>query len=166
MPYITWKNIWKVKVPFKVAFFTWTTACGLSTMENLQKWCICLIDWCCMCMHGETIGHLLLHCDCAWSVVYGVLSILGQWVKWRKWWSCWSARWAPALVTIILLIYGGPMPCAMWTIWRERNFWTFDVIKHSSMGLKLYLLWSMCCSFSTLSGVLGFVTLVEELLYT
>lgn len=35
------------------------------TVENLQKWCICLIDWCCMCMHGETIGHLLLHCECA-----------------------------------------------------------------------------------------------------
>lgn len=69
------------------------------------------------------------------------------------------------MVIIILLMYGGPMPCAMWTIWGERNFWTFDVIKHSSMGLKLYLLRSMRYSFSILRGVLGFVTLVEDLLY-
>ena len=44
-----WKSIWKVKVPTRVAFFTWTAALGkILTIDNLRKRKVLILDWCCM----------------------------------------------------------------------------------------------------------------------
>jgi hypothetical protein len=62
-----WKSIWKVKVPVRVSFFAWTAAFGrILTVDNLRKRGLIVVDWCSMCKRsGESIDHLLLHCDVA-----------------------------------------------------------------------------------------------------
>jgi hypothetical protein len=62
-----WKSIWKVKVPVRVSFFAWTAALGrILTVDNLWKRGLIVVDWCSMCKrNGESIDHLLLHCDAA-----------------------------------------------------------------------------------------------------
>lgn len=69
------KDIWRTKVPLKIAFFGWTTSLGkILTMDNLRKWRIIIVNWCC-CMwkkNGEFVDHLLLHCEMAkalWNAI-------------------------------------------------------------------------------------------------
>ena len=45
-----WKSIWRVKVPTKVAFFTWSAALRkILTMDKLQRRNLIVDEWCCMC---------------------------------------------------------------------------------------------------------------------
>jgi hypothetical protein len=66
-----WKSIWRNKAPPRVAFFVLITALGnILTLDNLRKRYVIVIDWCCMCKKsGESINHLLLHCDVVKSFV-------------------------------------------------------------------------------------------------
>jgi hypothetical protein len=50
-----------------VAFFVWTAALGkILTHDNLLRRGIVVVEWCVMCKkHGESVDHLLLHCDVA-----------------------------------------------------------------------------------------------------
>ncbi|XP_042986159.1 uncharacterized protein LOC122314694 [Carya illinoinensis] len=60
-----WKNIWKVKVPFKVAFFCWVVSLGkVLTTENLRRRGMYIANCCVMCKKdGESVNHLSLHCE-------------------------------------------------------------------------------------------------------
>lgn len=62
-----WKGIWRVKSLKRVAFFVWTAALGkILTHDNLCRRGIVVVEWCVMCKkHGESVDHLLLHCDVA-----------------------------------------------------------------------------------------------------
>ena len=76
------KSIGKVKVPWKVAFFTWTTAKGkILTLDNLRKRNICIVNRYCMCKSDEeSVDHLLFHCSYAynlWSFVFNLVVLLG-----------------------------------------------------------------------------------------
>ena len=55
-----WKNIWRIKVPSRVAFFVWTAALRkILTLDSLRKRNIIMVDWCCMCKKIEkSIDHL------------------------------------------------------------------------------------------------------------
>jgi hypothetical protein len=73
-------SIWKVKVPLRVSFFEWTATLGkILNLDNLHKRGIIVVDWCCMCKQsGESINHLLLHCEVAhvlWSVILTLFDI-------------------------------------------------------------------------------------------
>ena len=70
-----WKASWGVRVPRRVAFFTWSAAWGrILTADNLMRRGFQLAGRCYMCRcEGETISHLLLHCPIAmemWSYVF------------------------------------------------------------------------------------------------
>lgn len=93
-----WKGIWSVKVPNRVLFFLWTVALGkILSFDNLTKWGLPLVNWCCMCWsNGESMDHLLIHCDITfalWGVLFQMLGI--WWVlpgnvisflfSWRNW---------------------------------------------------------------------------------
>jgi hypothetical protein len=78
-----WKGIWRVKAPKRVALFVWTAALGkILTHDNLRRRGIVVVEWCVMCKkHGESVDHLLLHCDVArvvWSFFYSLFGV--EWV--------------------------------------------------------------------------------------
>jgi hypothetical protein len=75
-----WKSIWKVIVLVRVSFFVWMAALGrILTVDNLRKRGLIVVDWCSMCKRsGESIDHLLLHCDVAralWSVLFSLFDV-------------------------------------------------------------------------------------------
>ena len=90
--------IWKVKAPQRVSFFVWIVAWNkILTGDNLRLGGFDFVDWCIMCCCcGETMGHLLLHCEKAhrlWSFVlksFGILWVLPRTVPnllfgWWNW---------------------------------------------------------------------------------
>ncbi|KAF5455272.1 hypothetical protein F2P56_024868, partial [Juglans regia] len=75
-----WKNIWRSKAPTKAAFFVWTAALGkILTIDNLRRRGLIITDWCCLCRNsGETVDHLLLHCEFArgiWNYFFNKLGV-------------------------------------------------------------------------------------------
>jgi hypothetical protein len=73
-PSFPWKSIWHVKAPTMVSFFEWSATLGKILMhDNLRKRNVVVIEWCFMCKkNGESIDHLLLHCEIAcdlWSYI-------------------------------------------------------------------------------------------------
>ena len=60
-----WKQIWRVKVPQKVACFTWLLANeAVLTLDNVAKSGISLCNRCSLCgKDTETVKHLFLHCN-------------------------------------------------------------------------------------------------------
>ena len=154
-----WKSIWRVKAPRRVSFFVWTAAWGrILTCDNLMKRGYVMAGWCCMCKRsGESVDHLLLHCDVVREVWNFFLQSFGvSWVfpetvsdllfGWHNRWGKQSSR-----------IWNLVPHCIMWIIWWERNSRTFEDKDHSSgkiieraMG-SLYdwsSAWGLCLSQS------------------
>jgi len=52
------------------AFFAWSAALGkILTVDNFRKRHIIIVDRCCLCKRdGESVDHLLLHCDVAFAL--------------------------------------------------------------------------------------------------
>jgi hypothetical protein len=52
-------------VPWRLAFFVWFAALGkILTLDNLRTRNVVVVEWCCMCKKsGESIDHLLIHCE-------------------------------------------------------------------------------------------------------
>jgi hypothetical protein len=73
---------WRSKAaPLRVTFFSWSAALGkILTLNNLRKWHIIVVDWCCLCKKsGDTVDHLLLHCKTAsalWNSIFGFLGLV------------------------------------------------------------------------------------------
>jgi hypothetical protein len=70
-----WKSVWWTKVPSKAAFFAWLAALGkICTINNLRRQRVIMVDEYCMCRrNGESVDHLLLHCEVAgalWDVFF------------------------------------------------------------------------------------------------
>lgn len=84
-----WKGIWCVKALKRVVYFVWTAALGkILTHDNLRRRHIVMVEWCCMCKkNGESIDHLLLHCDVALVVWCSSIGCSG----WSG--SCQEACW-------------------------------------------------------------------------
>ena len=70
LPTFPWKDIWKVKVPRRVAFFMWTIAHGqILTLDNLMLRGRILANCCRMCCcNEESMDHLLISCPVAHSL--------------------------------------------------------------------------------------------------
>jgi hypothetical protein len=49
-------------------------------MDNLRKRHVIVVDWCCMCKKsGESVDHLLLHCEMAnalWNTIFSLVGLL------------------------------------------------------------------------------------------
>jgi hypothetical protein len=65
-----WKNVWRSQPSTRAAFFEWSVTLGkILTLNNLKKRHVILVDRCCMCKRkGESVDHLLLHCDVAYAM--------------------------------------------------------------------------------------------------
>jgi hypothetical protein len=73
------KSIWQ-HYPLESGFFTWIAFLRkILIMDNLRKWHVIVIDWCCMCKRGvETVDHLFLHYEIVsvvWRVVFSHLGL-------------------------------------------------------------------------------------------
>ena len=78
-----WKDVWKVKIPKRVAFFLWIAVHGrILTLDNLMLRGHSLANRCCMCYcNEESRDHLLLHCPIAHSLWVHMLQFFEiQWV--------------------------------------------------------------------------------------
>uniref|UniRef100_A0A7N2L513 Reverse transcriptase zinc-binding domain-containing protein n=1 Tax=Quercus lobata TaxID=97700 RepID=A0A7N2L513_QUELO len=127
-----WKGVWKVKAPRRVSFFVWTAVWDrILTGDNLRGRRMVFVDWCIMCRcNGETVDHLLLHCDKAyrlWSLVFRSFGIF--WVLPRSvadtlfgWWN-WPGKHVSSIWNFAPL-------CLMWCLWRVRNR-TFEDMESS-----------------------------------
>jgi hypothetical protein len=143
VPYFPWKNIWGVKALTRVAFFVWSAALDkILTHDNLRKRNVIVIEWCCLCKKsGESIDHLLLHCEVArdlWSyvlILFGVEWVMPRTVlellnSWGAAIGCGHAKEAWRLAPL----------CLLWCIWRERNARLFDDVETSMVELRKRLL--------------------------
>ncbi|WMV42164.1 hypothetical protein MTR67_035549 [Solanum verrucosum] len=132
--------IWKVKVPFKVACFTWLLAKQVVlTQDNRMKKGLDLCSRCFFCeCETETINHLFLHCK--ETVKLWQIFINKRGISWsmpgniKEALACWNRdgnqsghreRWkiVPA--------------CIWWTIWLERNQRCFENKSCSMEKMKL-----------------------------
>jgi len=145
-----WKSVWRSQAPQRAAFFTWSAALGrILTLDNLRKRHIIIVDRCCLCKrHGESVDHILLHCDVASALWNNIFSLFGiSWVMPRSvldlvacWWK--SGRYGSATSWKMVPI------CLFWCIWRERNLRCFENLESSlEEVLELFLhtlyVWSM-----------------------
>jgi hypothetical protein len=111
-----------------VAFFAWTAAqWKILTLDNLRKKRVIVIDRCCMCkMNGESVDHLLLHCEVAralWNAIFSRFSL--SWVmplRMVDLFTCWwmgGRSWSAAVWKMVLC-------CLLWCLCRERNDRQFE----------------------------------------
>jgi hypothetical protein len=142
--------VWRTQAPPRAAFFTWSAALGkILTVDNLRKRHLIIVDRCCLCKRdGESVDHILLHCDVASALWNNIFSRFGiSWVMPRRvidllagWWK--SGR--PQSATIWKMV---PI-CIFWCVWKERNRRCFENLEGSleevleSFLLTLYN-WSM-----------------------
>ena len=89
-------------------------------------------DWCIMCRHcGETVDHLLLHCEMVHRLWNFALITFGlSWVTPRLipdllfgWWN-WLEKHSSQIWNFVPL-------CILWCIWKERNQRTFEDLDSS-----------------------------------
>ena len=89
---------------------------------------------------GESVDHLLLHCDYAselWSFIFCIVGL--QWVmpcKVSDLLACWRRRAGSSKD----VIWNAIPSCLMWLIWRERNRRAFEDSERHFMELKLTFL--------------------------
>lgn len=92
------------------------------TCDNLIKQGFSLVGWCCLCRcSGETLDHLLIHCDIAyvlWSLVFRIFGI--HWMLLRRvidllfgWRNCFRKHSSEIWNFVAL--------CLMWLLWKEQN---------------------------------------------
>ena len=138
-----WKIIWKSKAPPRVAFFVWMAVLGkILTMDNLCKKNIIVTKWCCMCKKsGESIDHLLLHCEVAlevWNMVCQLFDIM--WVMPGSLKECLGSWRAQGGNHTVLQIWRMAPMCVLWCLWKERNARSFEDRELGLMELKKMVL--------------------------
>jgi hypothetical protein len=138
-----WKIIWKSKIPLRVAFFVWTAVLGkILTIDNLRKKNIIVTEWCCMCKKsGESIDHLLLHCETAskiWNMVCQLFGVM--WAMPGRLKECLGSwRGQRGNRTVLQTWQMAPL-CVMWCLWREMNARSFEDCELRIIELKKMVL--------------------------
>ena len=107
------------------------------TADNLMRRGYQLAGWCCMCHRdGETINHLLIHCELA----YGLWSFVFQ-----KFGTLWVLPgcvldlffgWYNGLGKLHSKVWNMVPPYLLWTLWRERNSRIFENTERTDSQLQ------------------------------
>jgi hypothetical protein len=143
------KTRFRTQAPPMAAFFTWSAVLGrILTLDNLRKRHIIIVDRCCLCKRdGESLNHILPHCDVASALWNNIFSRFGiSWVMPRRvldlvacWWKSRRSRTSTTWKMVSI--------CIFWCIWKERNLRCFENLESSlEEALELFLhtlyLWS------------------------
>ena len=136
-----WKPIWKVKVPPRVAFFSWTATLGkVLTIDNLRKRGLIIQEWCCMYKRsGESVDHLFLHCSVAlelWYLVFGLFGV--HWVMPQTVMDMFCSWLGNRRRHSSILIWKMIPHCLVWCLRRERNSRHFEDFERTTPDLKLF----------------------------
>ena len=140
-------------MPSRVAFFVWNAALGkILTTDNLRKRGCVVLDWCYMCRkNGESVDHLLLHCDVArglWDEIFRRVGV--AWVMPRRvveLMGCWRKLQGSHQVAAVWRMI--PL-CIMWCIWTERNMRCFEDKERTMVELKNFVLHTLLLWFSAI----------------
>jgi hypothetical protein len=139
------KSVWRTKAPPRAAFFVWSAALGkILTLDNLRKRQVVVVNRCYIGKKdGESVDHLLLHCEVAHALWCNIFSRLGlSWVMpscVSDLCACWcsSGRTRSVVVSKIVPI------CIFWTLWRERNNRCFKDVESSMEVIIASFLYSL-----------------------
>ena len=163
-----WKGIWKVKVPKRVAFFTWTIAHGqILTLDNLILHGHPLANRCCMCCYNaESVDHLLHFCPVAhslwmymlrlfeidWVMPCSIVDLLFCWYNWLEKHS--------------FDIWNLVLDCLLWTIWTEQNRRSFNdegktIVQLLELCQRTLFDWSCCWDFSDCPTLMDFLSSIR-----
>ena len=144
-PSFPWKSIWRTKAPSKVVFFVWSASLGkILTLDNLRRRQVIVVNQCCLFkLDGESVDHLLIHCEVARALWNSILCRFGlSWVMPNKvvyqmafWWSGGNFRSA--------VIWKRMLLCLMWCIWRVRNDRNFDNLERTLEEVKSFFFYSL-----------------------
>ena len=82
---------------------------NILTIDNLRKWTILILDWCCMCKrNGESVDHLLIHCPLAFDLWCMVFTLFGiHWVMLKtvvELLACWKGKFGQNRNGVIWMI--------------------------------------------------------------
>jgi hypothetical protein len=133
-----WKSIWHIKISLRVTFFAWLAALGkILTMDNLRKWHILVVDWCCMCKSMESTDHffyivrLLAPYRVLSSIVLGYLGLVLV-----DLFTCWRGLFgSPQSVVVWKMVPS----CLLCCLWKERNDRSFEDRERIVVELKFFL---------------------------
>jgi len=138
------------KAPLRVAFFAWSAASKkIITMDNLRKRYIIMAKWCYMCKNnGESVDHLLLHCEIASALWYTTFSGVGlvlvmprKVVNLFVYWRAPGGRFQLNAVWTMILTY------LLWCLWREINDRSIEEHERTLVKLKALFFKTLfhCC---------------------
>jgi len=104
--------VWRTQAPLRAVFFAWSVTLGkILTLGNLRKWCVIVIERCCMCKRdGESVDYIL-YCDMAsalWSALFSRFRM--SWVIPRQVIDLFACWWSA----------GRPMSAAVWKMVGEK----------------------------------------------
>jgi hypothetical protein len=108
-------------------FIAWTTALRkILMLDYLRTGNIIVMDWCCMCKKsGESINHLLLHCELARDLQSSLFNLFGvDCVKSRRV-TIVDEQGGQVGCCSILEVLRLAHLCLIWCIWRERKAQSF-----------------------------------------
>jgi hypothetical protein len=150
-------------VPSRVAFFGWTIALDkILAHDNLRKRSTVIMEWCCMCKkNGESVDHLLLHCEVAtqlWNYVFSLFGV--EWVipqSFLNLLACWNRVGGRDISKVIWRMV--PL-CIIWCIWQERNARTFEDKKCSVDGMRKNMITVLCIRVAPLYAFFIIFTLL------
>ncbi|RVX14661.1 hypothetical protein CK203_011960 [Vitis vinifera] len=160
------KIIWRSCAQPKISFFAWEASWGrVLTLDRLQKRGWVLANRCFLCQKcGESIDHLLLHCERTREVWTLLLSFFG--VSWG-----FSTFGEGNSYRLERLFVGkkrkvawllGPL-CLFWVIWKTRNSMAFE---DGQLRLKLQMFngWARCgiAKTTTLLAILSLGSKVQS----
>ncbi|RVW98496.1 hypothetical protein CK203_026866 [Vitis vinifera] len=123
------KIIWRSCAQPKISFFAWEASWGrVLTLDRLQKRGWVLANRCFLCQKcGESINHLLLHCERTREVWTLLLSFFGvSWVflhSMKETLIGWRGSFVGKKRKVAWLL--GPL-CLFLVIWKTRNSMAFE----------------------------------------
>jgi hypothetical protein len=124
-----------------VAPFIGTLSLSAWPMTGKWKRQLIVVNRCCLCkLNGESVDHLLFHCEVACSLWNAIFSRFGlSWVtpnSVKDLFACW---WPGGNSQSAVFWKMVPL-CIMWCLWRERNDRSFENLERTLEELKSFFL--------------------------